>query len=221
MTIDVVLNNGGVEDDILVKQALAGSEEAFRHLVGRYQGMVLGLCHNLLGDDAEAEDAAQDAFVLFYRNLRRYRVGGKLANWLYTIALNVCRKVLRRRKIIRFFSMDSGPKDGTGGRVPQYPSDGPSVERMVEGREEVELVALYVSRLPEDLRFPVILRYYQGLDEADIAPMLGISPGNLRVRLHRARMKLWESYTKAVGIPVTAAAAGDRPDRRKDANVPN
>jgi len=204
-----------VGDDLLVRQALAGDEEAFRILLERYQGMVFGLCMNLLGDAQEAEDAAQDAFVLLHRSLHRYREGAKLANWLYTIALNVSRKILRRRKLARFFSLDRVFQGESGGRVAGYASGSPSVERVVEGREETELVARHVAGLPDDLRIPIILRYYQGLEESEIAPMLGITSGNLRVRLHRARMKLWDGYSKAVGTLVTADDSGDRQGRRR------
>lgn len=213
--MDAFLDKLGLEDDLLVEQALGGDEGAFRALIERYQGMVFGLCMNLLGNVQEAEDAAQDAFVLFHRSLHRYRAGGKLANWLYTIALNVSRKILRRRKILRFFSLDSGPQVERAGKPPEYPSGTPSVERMAEGKEEAGLINGFVSRLPDDLRIPIVMRYYQGLEEGEIAPLLGISPGNLRVRLHRGRMKLWEGYSRAMEAPVTPGTPGDRQDRRR------
>lgn len=165
----------------LIRQAAGGRSEAFRRLVERNQAAVFHLSLRMLGDREEAEDVVQETFLRLYRHLPDYKAGHKLSNWLYTIALNLCRNKLRRRKVLRFFSLEAWT-----GAEPAEP----------EAAQTRETFDRMVATLPESLREAFLLRYLHELPDEEIAGVLGLSVGNVRVRIHRAKARLWETFGK-------------------------
>jgi RNA polymerase sigma-70 factor (ECF subfamily) len=123
--------------------------------------------------------------------LKDYRPGQKLSNWLYTIALNECRKQLRRRRIVRFFSL------GEGNPI-EAESPGPGADRKVAQDRSRQLLEKLVADLPPSLRTPFVLRYFEELNDEEIAQVTGLSLSNVRVRIHRARHYLWEKHGKLI-----------------------
>ena len=111
-----------------------GDGGAFTELVERHQDRLVRLCERVLGDREEARDAAQEVFLKAYRHAGSVEPRGQLYTWLYRIALNHCFNRMRRRKIVRFFSLDRG-RDGEEGETP--PID--PVERRPDA--EAELLA--------------------------------------------------------------------------------
>jgi len=86
------------QDAELVQRTLQGDKNAFDRLVSKYQGAVYGLCLHLVGNFADAQDLAQEAFVRAYLELYQLREPSKFANWLYRVTANVCKMWLRKRK---------------------------------------------------------------------------------------------------------------------------
>jgi RNA polymerase sigma-70 factor (ECF subfamily) len=158
----------------LVRRAAQGDQEAFSRLVGRYQRPVVTFAYRYLGNQEEAEDAAQDAFVRLYFSLPRLRDPDKLASYLFTTALNVCRK--RRRP---------SPEP-----VPAASEVAESPEEQTLREVEQERVAQAIAALPEEYRVTVSLRVDEGLSFAEISEITGASEGALRVRYHRAKEML-------------------------------
>ena len=78
------------QDTELVLRALQGDKKAFGELVDKHQGVVYGLCFHLVGNFADAQDLAQEAFVQAYLDLHQLREPDKFANWLYRVTMNVC-----------------------------------------------------------------------------------------------------------------------------------
>jgi RNA polymerase sigma-70 factor (ECF subfamily) len=164
----------GNREGALVCRAAEGDQEAFSRLVSRYHRPVINFAFRYLGNREEAEDAAQDAFVRLYFSLPRLRDPAKLASYLFTTALNVCRKRRRRRP-------ESVP---AAGEVAESP------EEQALRQAEHERVAQAIAALPEAYRVTVSLRVDEGLSFAEISEIVGASEGALRVRYHRAREML-------------------------------
>ncbi len=165
---------GRHQETELVRRAAQGDQEAFSRLVARYQRPVVTFAYRYLGDHEEAEDAAQDAFVRVYFSLPRLRNPEKLASYLFTTALNVCRK--RRRRC---------PEP-----LPAASETAESPEEQTLRQLEHERVAQAIAALPEEYRVTVSLRVDEGLTFAEISEIIGASEGALRVRYHRAKEML-------------------------------
>ncbi len=182
----------------LIRKSQSGDQDAFRRLMEKYQDYIFDLCFRVLANAQDAEDAAQETFLQFYRNLSRYKTEFKLSNWLYTIALNLCRKKLRRKKIVRFFSLDHS-RPGWDEDTPQdFPDPGPSVEEQVDRKRSVALAQQLVGFLPDSLKYPFILRHFKGLAYDEIAQILGISLAKVKVRIYRAKIRLWDKYKSSL-----------------------
>jgi RNA polymerase sigma-70 factor (ECF subfamily) len=175
-----------------IQLALQGDAQAFRWLVDKYHRYIFGLCWRVTGNEQDAADLTQETFLKLYTHLKDYRPGEKLSNWLYTIALNESRKNLRRKKIVRFFSLDQEeilpPLAAQGAE-----SDGPARETQSKA-----LFDRLVRDLPESLRPSFVLRYSEELSDEEIAQVTGLSLSNVRVRIHRARRYLWEKHAELI-----------------------
>jgi len=169
------------EEAVLIEAAKAGDQEAFRHIVERYQGAVHNLAYRMLGIPEEAEDAAQEIFVRIYRQLGRYDSERKFSTWTLAIATNYCIDQLRRRRM-HFVPLENiipwaRARDG-----------GPEGEALSgESRDEMQRL---LKRLPEKYRAPLVLRYWEDLSCAEIAEILGVPEGTIKTQIHRARKQL-------------------------------
>ena len=165
------------EDAQMVKRVLRGEVDAFGELVRAHQGRVLGVARHLCGEEEAAQDVAQDALVEAYRSLGNLREPAAFGAWVHGITRNLARRPPATASLER----DSIPE-------PSAPPE--------EDRPEV-LAAL--RELPLEHREVLAARYLQGLDHGEIAGMLGITPGNVRVRCFRARQALREALAQAGG----------------------
>ena len=155
----------------------------FESLVEEYGDFVYNLTYRVLGNQADAEDAAQDAFISAYRNFDRFRGESKVSTWLYRIAVNAALMKLRRDRNARQLTQP-GVEDMD---IPS-PIQGPEREALSnELRNQVEQG---LDELPENLRMAVVLRDVQGLSNEEAADVLEISVSSLKARLHRGRVLL-------------------------------
>jgi RNA polymerase sigma-70 factor (ECF subfamily) len=168
---------------VLIRHARQGDREAFGRLVCRYREGTVNVVYRMCGDVHLAEDAAQDAFIRAWEALPRYRHRGTFKAWLYRIALNCTRDVLRRRRPTA--DVESLP----------LRSDAPSPERQVVRREWAQRVQEAVLRLTEARRAALVLREYEGLSYKEIARALDLPMGTVMSRLHYARSRLREILT--------------------------
>ena len=167
-----------VEAD-LATRAREGDQAAWDALVREYQQGAFRLAYLFLGDAAEAEDVAQEAFVRAYRALDRFDAARPFRPWLLSIVANLARN--RRRSLGRYFA--------AWRRMAQMATDrAPAADRPEQWRAEALWQA--VRRLSEQDQEVIYLRYYLELPEAEAAGALGIPPGTVKSRLHRALARL-------------------------------
>lgn len=193
-------------DDSLVAAALQGNEAAFQQLMEHYQDYIFGLCFRVCRNRADAEEVTQESFLSFYQHLNRYQPGGKLSNWLYTIALNKCRQRLRRAQLRRVLSLDFSPE----GQAPlQVTAQQSGPEDSAAQAELRATLAAAADRLPAASRELYALRYDLDLEIPEIVAISGKRPEAVRVALHRARILIREAL-KSKGFDVTAWGLEDR-----------
>ncbi|MEM9554334.1 MAG: sigma-70 family RNA polymerase sigma factor [Acidobacteriota bacterium] len=191
-------------DDRLVAATLAGSPDAFRALVERYQRPVLSLIGRMVQDPTLAEDLAQDAFVNAYRRLDTYVPGRKFSSWLFKIAHNRTIDHLRLKR----FDAESleGDSDDGPRHDPAAPEASVSPHRHAEASELRAAVAAAFERLSPMAREVLSLRFEQGLAYQEIADVTGVTLNTVKVRLHRARKALAREL-EALGVEAPAAFA--------------
>ena len=172
------------EDRGLVNRAQAGDVGAFEALVRRYQGWVFTLTLRLLGNRAEAEDLAQEVFLKAYRGLAGFRGASRFTTWLYAIASHHCLNHLKAR------GRRGHAKSHAPVAVERLPDGAPRADALLEQAEFARIVQAEMARLTEEHRVILVLRDIQGLSYEEIARTLGLEPGTVRSRLHRARMEM-------------------------------
>jgi len=181
--------NGGINLDLIV-QAQQGDRRAFGELVRRYREGVVNVVYRMCGDANLAQDAAQEAFIRAWKHLPNFRPrppsvrkgkpSDSFRNWLYRIATNAARDILRRER-------ETVDVDG----LPLAAADAGPAE-MVESAERGERVRQAVLALPTASREVLILREYEGLSYREIADTLSIPIGTVMSRLNYGRKRLRE-----------------------------
>ena len=184
--------SGQNEDLQLIQQCLGGECQAFAGLVDRHKRTVFNLCYRLLGNQEDAEDISQEAFVRLFQNLHKYKIDLKISNWIYTIALNLCRNHLRRKKIVRMISLTHWLQPREEDSIKELPDTGASLEDKLTHRSTLALVQKLALTLSEPLQIPFVLKYFQQLSDEDIAEIQNISINHVRVNIHKAKMQIWK-----------------------------
>jgi RNA polymerase sigma-70 factor, ECF subfamily len=167
----------------LVSRARRGDGAAFGTLVDAHAEVAFRTAYLVTGDAAEAEDAAQEAFVKAYRALDRFREGSPFRPWLLRIVGNTARNRRRsagRRLGIRLRAEAESPA----------PRTAPSPEAEVLGHERRRELLDAINALSPDDRLVIGARYFLDLPEAEIAALAGVRPGTVKSRLFRARGRL-------------------------------
>lgn len=173
------------EEQILVMRAQRGEQDAFRVLVERYQKLVYTLALRMLNVPADAEDAAQEAFLSAWKALPRFRMDAKFSTWLYRLTVNAATDVLRRRR--------KEPDSLDDAERPVQAADSTDTpEEAAQRTERRAMVRRAIGALSESHRQILLLREVAGLSYEEIGAALELSPGTVRSRLARARKELRE-----------------------------
>ncbi len=164
-----------------IRRVLSGEVEAFGEIVEACQGAVYNLAFRLLGDPEEARDVAQEAFLRAFRNLGFYDSRKPFLRWLLAITCNLSLDHLRRRTRERKALKEASILARRG--------ESSSESLKVEVQELLE-------KLEEKDRAIVVLKYWYGLSCAEIGEIVGLEEGAVKVRLHRARLRLADELEK-------------------------
>lgn len=166
-----------------IHQARNGNQQAFAKLVDAYKGPVYNLTYRMLGNPADAEDAAQETFLRAYANLQSYDPARKFSSWLLAIASNHCIDQLRRRRIQWVSVEDLPPWEPLQARTPDP-------EEMAVRRADNQRIEELLQALPPDYRLVVVLRYWYDYSYQEIAEVTNSTVSAVKSRLHRARRSL-------------------------------
>lgn len=181
-----------VDDADLVKQAQAGEYAAFDALVTKHRGKIYAMIMNMVKNDADAWDLAQDSFIKAWKALPKFENRSKFSTWLFRISHNVVYDWMRKKKI-RFEGelddelLDVNRIDMSASTAPKQSSRPDEAMAGKELRAEIEEA---LGKLSPDQKETIILREVQGMDYKEIADIMGCSLGTVMSRLFYARKKL-------------------------------
>jgi RNA polymerase sigma-70 factor, ECF subfamily len=194
-------------DAELVRAAQTGDLRAFEELVSRYEQRVYTLARRITGQEQDAEDVTQQAFLSALEHLPGFRGDASFATWLTRIATHAALKVIRKRKGLQTVSLDAATEeDESYGTVPhpEYIADWSENPSDMAARSETQrLIDDALAQLDEKHRLVFLLRDVEGLSVKETADALGLSEANVKVRLLRARLQLREQLTRAFGDETT------------------
>ena len=170
----------------LVRQAKTGDSAAFDALVRATYAEAFTLAIRLMGNEEDAQDVVQDAYLRAFRGLKRFRGDAKFTTWLYRIVANCAATAHGKRARHRHDEL----VEETSVAVDEHPDRDP--ERRATNASDRDRINKALEALPEKLRMVVVLRDVYDLPHDAIAAELGITETAAKVRLHRARRKLRE-----------------------------
>ncbi len=170
-------------DDELGARAQAGDLAAWAEVYERHYGRLLRQLRHLTGDLAVAEELAQETFAQAMASRARFEPGRSLEAWLAGLALNMARKHWRSRQ-------SAEKAHARLCCVAELHGAGPALDRLHLQRERSRVLYAVLAELPEPLREAFTVRELEGMSTEEAATLLAISPGNLAVRISRARARI-------------------------------
>ena len=175
----------------LLRRVLAGEKDLFYELIRPYERGVFLAAVSILGNDADAEEAAQEAILKAFKNLARFRQESKFSTWLIQIAINEARMKLRKDRRHLYESLDNGQQTDEGDYIPTDFADWREIpSEALEQNELREALDRALKSLPEKYRSVLSLRDVQQMSIAETAKVLGISEVNVKIRTLRARLQM-------------------------------
>jgi len=213
--------NGRTDDAELVRRVAGGEHPAMRELMRRHNQRLYRTARAILKDDAEAEDAVQEAYLLAFRAMANFRGDSKLSTWLTRIVANEALGRLRKRaRAAEVIPFDSNY--GDGGEVADAAEDEPMSASTPELPENAALRAemrrlleCKIDDLPDAFRTVFMLRAIEDMSVEETAAALGIPDATVRSRFFRAKGMLRESLSRTIDMAQADAFAflGERCDR--------
>ena len=178
-----------MQDDLLIRRAANGDEQAFEKLLLAHQKNVYNLCYRMVQDPDDALDLSQEAFLKAWRSLSTYQFDAAFSTWLYRLTTNVCIDFLRKRTRQAHASLTAEDEEEEGREytVPD-PAPGPEEQAITNDRQKAVNEAM--QKLPEDYRLVLQLRVVEDLPYEQIADIMQVPVGTVKSRLSRARLQL-------------------------------
>ena len=180
----------------LVARARRGDESAFEALVPEHEKRIYNLCRRLTGNQEDAAELTQEAFLNAWRGLGRFQGESSFSTWLYRLATNACIDFLRKEKRRQSLSMTVSLDDEEEARQVELPDERYAPEGALERAEARRAVAEGLERLTLEHRQVLVMREIHGLSYAEIGQVLGLEEGTVKSRIARARGALRKVLTE-------------------------
>jgi len=182
-------------DDLkIIESCLLGNTQIFSRLIDNYKNMVYNLAYRMSNSPHEAEDISQEAFLRAYQSLARFNPSYKFSTWLYQITLNIIRDKFKRKEI-DYVSLDTPVETVDSEFFPQPADFTNNPEQIITQKENIQAIQQAILSLPLKYREVLVLRHLQDLSYIEIANILKLPQGTVKIRLYRAREQLRKILT--------------------------
>ena len=187
------MSNFELSDEILIKKFQDGYVGAYNQLVFRFKDRLLNFIYRFVNDLDLAEDLVQDTLLKLYTHKDSYREIAKFSTWLYTIAANLARTELRKKKRRKTFSVTELSREDREFIIVSSDVD-PSEDLSSQNFERN--IQLALAELPDDFKTIIILRDIQELSYDEISKIVDVPLGTVKSRINRGRVKLQQLLKK-------------------------
>ena len=168
-----------MDENDLVSGLKRRDEDSFIQIVELYKKKVLSLCYSYIEDMQDAEDTSQEVFIALYNGISSFKGNSSLSTYIYRITLNKCIDFKRKKSIKVFLSGLIETKEENNADI-----------------DEKRFIRSCIKKLPEKLRTPIVLYYYIGLNQGEIAEILGVTSKNVEGKIYRAKQRLRSEFEK-------------------------
>lgn len=186
-------SNKALEDfDLIDKAVLEKDQQAYATLMKRYKKAVYFMILKMIRDADDAEDLTMEAFAKAFRNLERFKKDYTFSTWLFRIATNNTIDFIRKKKL-KTMSLNNTLSDDSGNSVNiDIEDDDNNPQDQFIRSQRIDMVRIFVDKLPAKYRKLVQLRYFDELSYEEIAQELDKPLGTVKAQLHRSRELLYE-----------------------------
>ena len=181
-----------MNEQALITDAQGGNLDAFNTLILHYQDSVFNMALRILGDEDQAADASQEAFISAFKSIASFR-GGSFKGWLMRTVTNACYDELRRQKRRPTTPLEPDTEDGEEMDSPKWLADPNMTPAQKAEADEVEHAIQHcLNNLPLEFKTVVVMADIQGMDYTEVAAVVRVPLGTIKSRLARARLRLRE-----------------------------
>lgn len=180
------------EDDVLVKRAIGGDEQAYKELVEKYQRALYFHTLKMIKDKEQVNDLVQETFVKAFDNLNTYSTNYAFSTWLYRIATNHTIDYLRKKKL-KTLSIDEPVKTRDGDMQMQLEDDTAETDRNIIRKQRQHIVQDAIEGLPRKYRKVIEMRHMEEKSYQEIADVLDLPLGTVKAHIFRARELLYKA----------------------------
>ena len=174
-------------DEELILRFQEGDEQSYVELVNRYRDRLINYIYRFVSDIDSAEDIVQDAFLKVYTHKHYYKQIAKFSTWLYTIAGNLAKTELRKKKTRKVTNLSQiGPKD----KDFELPSVEPETDKVAQNEYIEKRIQIAINKLPLHFKTVTILRDIQEFSYEEISKIVDVPLGTVKSRINRARLQL-------------------------------
>jgi RNA polymerase sigma-70 factor (ECF subfamily) len=174
-------------DEELILRFQKGDEQSYVELVNRYRDRLINYIYRFVSDIESAEDIVQDALLKVYTHKHYYKQIAKFSTWLYTIAGNLAKTELRKKKTRKVTNLSQiGPKD----KDFELPSVEPETDKVAQNEYIEKRIQIAINKLPLHFKTVTILRDIQEFSYEEISKIVDVPLGTVKSRINRARLQL-------------------------------
>ena len=174
-------------DEDLIERFQNGDEQAYIELVNRYRDRLMNFVYRFVNDYEQSEDIAQETLIKLYTHKHYYKKIAKFSTWIYTIAANLAKSELRKkksRKVTNLSQMSTQEKEY------ELPADQPDTDQAIESEFIEKRIQAAIQKLPLHFKTVTILRDIQELSYEEISKIVDVPLGTVKSRINRARLQL-------------------------------
>jgi RNA polymerase sigma-70 factor, ECF subfamily len=186
-SLEVKRSTHAYTDETLMSRFQGGDEFAYIELVNRYRDKLNNFIYYFLGDIEIAEDIVQDTMIKLYEKKHYYKEIAKFSTWIYTIAKNLAKSELRKKKRRKTFTLSELSKNKTDYDLVDMST---KVEKDIESEYDVKKIKSAIHNLPDSSRTVIILRDIEKLSYNEISSIVEVPIGTVKSRINRARIQL-------------------------------
>ncbi len=186
----MMINKYRYTDEELIARFQKGDENAYTELVNRYRDRLMTFVYRFVSDMEQAEDIVQDALVKVYTHKHYYKEVAKFSTWVYTIAGNLAKTELRKRKRRQTSSLSTLGLDNKDYELPSVELE---TGEYIQGEYTEKKIQEAIKSLPLHFRTVIILRDIQELSYEEISNIVSVPLGTVKSRINRARLQLQEA----------------------------